>query len=223
MEIKFGSLTQELDLLYLICLTSLPSSAQADDGSFFMENKIRKTIVFIDGGNFYFKLKEMSKKFDKKYSLMNFRFKDFCRCVAGENELLEIRYYLGAVKREVNNEKSEVMYANQQRLFRKLQGQNIIVVLGQLIKHPDKTYHEKGVDVRLAVEMIRLARENKYDTAYLISSDTDLVPAVEEVRAFGKEVCYIGIPKGQSFGLSKSANNVILLRTEEIEKFLKYD
>lgn len=188
-----------------------------------MENKVKKAIVFIDGGNFYFKLKEMSKKLDKKYSLMSFRFKDFCKWVIGENELLEIRYYLGAVKREANNEKSERLYADQQRLFRKLQSQNVIVVLGQLIKHPDKTYHEKGVDVRLAVEMIRFARENKYDAAYLISSDTDLVPAVEEVRAFGKEVCYVGISKGQSFGLSKSANNVILLRTEEIEKFLKFE
>ena len=162
----------------------------------------------------------MSQKLGKRYSLLNFRFRDFCEWLVGENELLEIRYYLGAVKRENNNEKSEIMYANQQKLIGKLQQQKINITMGQLIKHPDKTYHEKGVDVRLAVEMIRFARENKYDIAYLISSDTDLVPAVEEVRAFGKEVCYVGVPKGQSFGLSKTSNNVILLRTEEIEKFL---
>lgn len=184
-----------------------------------MESK--KVIVFIDGGNFYFKLKEMSQKLDRRYSLLDFRFKDFCKWLTGENELVEIRYYLGAMKRENNNEKSEIMYANQQKLFRKLQNQNISIILGQLIRHPDKTYHEKGVDVRLAVEMIRFAREDKYDIAYLISSDTDLVPAVEEVRAFGKMVQYIGIPKGQSFGLSKVSNDVKLLRLEEIEMFLK--
>ena len=77
--------------------------------------------------------------------------------------------------------------------------------------------------MRLAVEMIRFARENKYDVAYLVSSDTDLVAAVEEVMAFGKEVQYVGTPNGQSFGLSKASNNVILLRTEEIEKFLKLE
>lgn len=182
-----------------------------------------KAFIFIDGSNFYFKLKEMSQKLGKKYSLLNFNFRKFCEWLVGENELLEIRYYLGAVKRENNNEKSEIMYANQQKLIGKLQQQKINITLGQLIKHPDKTYHEKGVDVRLAVEMIRFARENKYGTAYLISSDTDLVPAVEEVRAFGKEVCYVGISKGQSFGLSKASNNVILLRIEEIEKFLKIE
>ena len=163
----------------------------------------------------------MSQKLNKRYSLLSFRFRDFCQWLVGENELVEIRYYLGAINRERNNEKSEKMYANQQKLIGKLQQQKINITMGQLIKHPDKTYHEKGVDVRLAVEMIRFARENKYDIAYLISSDTDLVPAVEEVRAFGKEVCYTGISKGQSFGLSKASNNVILLRTEEIEKFLK--
>jgi len=183
-----------------------------------MSNKI---FVFIDGSNFYFKLKEMSQKLNKRYSLLSFRFRDFCQWLVGENELVEIRYYLGAINRERNNEKSEKMYANQQKLIGKLQQQKINITMGQLIKHPDKTYHEKGVDVRLAVEMIRFARENKYDTAYLISSDTDLVPAVEEVRALGKEVNYVGISKGQSFGLSKASNNVILLRTEEIEKFLK--
>lgn len=178
-------------------------------------------MVFIDGGNFYFKLKEMSQKLNKRYSLLSFRFRDFCEWLVGENKLLEIKYYLGAITRELNNEKSEKMYTNQQRLFRKLQAQNITIVLGQLIRHPDKTYHEKGVDVRMAVEMIRFAREDKYDVAYLLSSDTDLVPAVEEVRAFGKKVTYVGFPKGQSFGLSKTANDVILLRTEEVEKFLK--
>ena len=184
-----------------------------------MENKAKKAIVFIDGGNFYFKLKEMSQKLGKRYSLLDFRFKDFCKWLVGENKFVEIRYYLGAIRRENNNEKSEIMYANQQKLFRKLQSQNIVVVLGQLIKHPDKTYHEKGVDVRLAVEMIRFARENKYDTAYLISSDTDLVPAVEEVKTFGKEVLYVGFPSNQSFGLTKTSDSLLLLRKDDLMNF----
>ena len=119
-----------------------------------------------------------------------------------------------------NNKKSEQMYADQQKLLRRLQRQNIIITLGQLIRHPDKTFHEKGVDVRLAVEMIRFARRNAYDIGYLVSSDTDLVPAVEEVQSFGKSIQYVGIAKGQSFGLTKVANDVRLLRPEDIKPFL---
>ena len=180
---------------------------------------MKKAFVFIDGGNFYFKLKELTSKLDEKYSLLEFNFRKFAEWLVKDNQLIQIRYYIGAVRRQLNNQKSEKMYADQQRLLRKLQKQNIVVTLGQLIRHPDKSYHEKGVDVRLAVEMIRFARENKYDIACLVSSDTDLVAAVEEVQSIGKTVQYIGIAKGQSFGLSKVADDIRLLRPEEIEQF----
>lgn len=168
---------------------------------------------------FYFRLKELISKSEEKYNLLDFNFKKFSEQLINPNELLEVRYYLGVINRKRNDEKSEKLYANQQRLFRKLQNFNINIVLGQLIRHPDKTFHEKGVDVRLAVEMIRFARQDKYDIAYLLSSDTDLVPAVEEVQSIGKKVLYVGISKGQSYGLSKVANDVILLRIEEIKQF----
>ena len=177
---------------------------------------MKRAIVFIDGNNFYFKLKELT---NKKFGLLDFDFRKFAEWLVEPNELVEIRYYIGAIRRQKNNTKSEEMYANQQRLFRKFQTHNIEVILGQLIQHPDKTFHEKGVDVRLAVEMIRFARENKYDVAYLVSSDTDLVAAIEEVRSFNKVVQYIGTAKGQSFGLSKASNDVRLLRSEDLEKF----
>jgi len=46
------------------------------------------------------------------------------------------------------------------------------------------------------------------------------VAAIEEVQAFGKKVQYVGIPKGQSYGLSSIADDVRLLRPEEIGQFL---
>ena len=115
------------------------------------------------------------------------------------------------------------MYADQQRLFFKLQRQSVKIILGQLIQHRDKSYHEKGVDVRLAVEMIRLARQDKYDTAYLISSDTDLVPAVEEVLSLHRKVKYVGASDSQLFGLSKVTGDYLLLRPEDIVSFCKQD
>lgn len=166
-------------MLYYLWLIPLPSRFRP--GRQFLID-IKKVFVFIDGSNFYFKLRELSSELDGEYSLLNFRSHEFARWLSKPHKLIEIRYYIGAVKRQHNNTKSEKMYADQQRLVGKLQQQNIVIIFGQLIRHPDKTFHEKGVDVRLAVEMIRFARMNKYDTAYLVSSDTDLVPAVEEVQ-----------------------------------------
>ena len=52
---------------------------------------------------------------------------------------------------------------------------------------------EKGIDVWIAVDLIEGAVENKYDTAILISSDTDLVPAIDFVRKrYKKKVEYVG-------------------------------
>jgi uncharacterized LabA/DUF88 family protein len=47
---------------------------------------------------------------------------------------------------------------------------------------------EKAADVLLAIEMHRLAVEDAYDSAYLLSADGDFTPAVQAVRALGKKV-----------------------------------
>ena len=180
---------------------------------------MKRGFVFIDGSNFYHKLKELSGHFDEKKRLLDFDYQRFAQWLVGENQVTGIRYYVGAINRKRGDKKSEELYANQQKLLARLHNQGIPVVLGTLIKHPDQSFHEKGVDVRLAVEMIRFARQDIYDIAYLLSSDTDLVAAVEEVGSFGKSVQYVGIAKGQSFGLTKVADDVRLLRPEDIEQF----
>ncbi len=183
-----------------------------------MENKLHRALIFIDGNNFYYKLKEITAKKNGKPKLLDFKYQEFAKNLIKKNILVEIRYYIGAIKRTngTNKEKSEKLYADQQKLLARLQQEKIPVVLGNLIQHPDKTFHEKGVDVRMAVEMIRFAREDRYDVAYLFSSDTDLVPAVEETHSFGKKVVYVGISNGQSFGLTKASDYTILLREEDV-------
>ena len=42
---------------------------------------------------------------------------------------------------------------------------------------------EKGIDVRLALDVVRMARENLYDVALIFSQDQDLSEAADEVKA----------------------------------------
>ncbi|HET9790614.1 MAG TPA: NYN domain-containing protein [Candidatus Angelobacter sp.] len=49
-------------------------------------------------------------------------------------------------------------------------------------EHTEQVSHEKKTDVNIAVEMITDAHANSFDTALLISADSDLVPAVAAVR-----------------------------------------
>ncbi|MEK7194529.1 MAG: NYN domain-containing protein [Patescibacteria group bacterium] len=188
-----------------------------------MENQTKLRVsVFIDGSNFYYRIKSLTLNRREHFKLLDFNYGAFFRRLIKENRLGGIRYYIGAIIRQggINKEKSEKMYADQQKLIAKLQQQSMPVILGTMIQHQDKTFHEKGVDVRIAVEMIRFAREGVYDIAYLLSSDTDLVPAVEEVRSFGKQVIYVGTSEKQSFGLTKASNSTILLREEDIIPFI---
>ena len=47
---------------------------------------------------------------------------------------------------------------------------------------------EKEVDTSIVADMLRLAAVDGFDAAVLVSGDADLVPAVEGVRALGKQV-----------------------------------
>ena len=53
---------------------------------------------------------------------------------------------------------------------------------------------EKGVDVRIATDMIMLAWADSYDIAVLVSSDSDLVPAAEFLQTKGLKVIHGSIP-----------------------------
>lgn len=54
-------------------------------------------------------------------------------------------------------------------------------------KHDDWEVHEKGIDVLLAITLVREAREGNYDVILMASHDTDLEPAIDEAMSFGHE------------------------------------
>lgn len=53
---------------------------------------------------------------------------------------------------------------------------------------------EKGIDTLLVTDLIRLAVSDSYDAAVIVSSDADMVPAVEFVQTLGKKVIQAGFP-----------------------------
>ena len=46
---------------------------------------------------------------------------------------------------------------------------------------------EKGIDVRLALDMVRMAREEQYEVAILFSQDQDLAEVIKEVKAIARQ------------------------------------
>jgi len=82
-------------------------------------------------------------------------------------------------------------------------------------------FKEKGVDVRIAVDIVSTACDKKIDTVVLCSSDSDLQPAVKEARDRGLEIIYLGFEINPNKGLIYTTNHSILIRNSEILEALK--
>jgi len=82
-----------------------------------------------------------------------------------------------------------------------------------------KIYKEKGTDVKIAVDLVIGAADNYYDTAILVSSDTDLIPAIRYVKYRKKKLEYVGFAHAPSLGIQKHADFSILLLPRDIERF----
>ncbi len=79
---------------------------------------------------------------------------------------------------------------------------------------------EKGVDVKLAIDLVIGAAEDLYDIAIVISSDTDLIPAIKYVlNGKNKKVEYVGFAGAPSLGMSKECSTQRLFSKEDLSPF----
>jgi uncharacterized LabA/DUF88 family protein len=66
-------------------------------------------------------------------------------------------------------------------------GHGLVKVITRPLRYPagwpKDAAQEKGVDVALAVDFVRMAVQGDYDIGVLMSTDTDLIPALEAVIA----------------------------------------
>lgn len=171
-------------------------------------------MIFIDGSNFYFKMKSLGIRNLKKYG-----YHKLCENLSGNREIASIGYYIGVVRAKPNDEKGQKLRKNQVDLFNHLRNENVFVYKGYLMKN-DGVYHEKGVDVKIATDILVGAYENLYDDAIVISSDTDLLPAIQKAKQLGKSVEYVGFGHQPSLALVSAASRSRLLLVEELEKFV---
>lgn len=176
--------------------------------------KKRKTLVQFDGSNFYNKMKRTVPQIH----LTSFPYNTFIQKLTS-NITFSATYYVGEIKKYPGNKKSQLLYSHQQALFRNLRKQNIMVKLGYLLKH-GFVYQEKGVDVQIAVDIVRGAIKNEYDTIYVISSDTDLLPAILTARSESKEIVYVGFEKFMSRAMMRNCSSYIKLTKKYLSQFI---
>jgi uncharacterized LabA/DUF88 family protein len=149
---------------------------------------MHSTLIIFDGSNFYHK----AKKLAPNIHLTNFDYRKLSEMLSSKD--CDIEYCVGEIKRESNNQKSKEMYNGQMALFDNLRKQKIIIKKGFMMKIGN-FYHEKGVDVRIATDIVKGALNDEYQSFYVISSDSDILPAIEAAIAAGKKVTYVAFEK----------------------------
>jgi len=179
-----------------------------------MTKSNRRASVLIDGSNFYHRLKELGFK-----NLLQFDFANFNKFLTSKDKLVSCYYYVGQIRTEKNNKKSYKLFKAQRKLFSYLEKQNIKVYRGYILKSDG--YHEKGVDVKIAIDILIGAYEDLYDKVILLSSDTDLLPSIDKAVSLGKTIQYIGFSHNPSHAMITHAKPAKLLTKEDIEPFVK--
>lgn len=161
---------------------------------------MERIAIFIDGSNFYHGLKATFGK-------ANIDFEKFAEKLCGGRTLVRTYYY----NVPVNRQDGEERYRSQQKFFAKLHNIPYMEVkLGRLVKRPGGMV-EKGVDVKLAVDMLVMAFSGIYDTAILVSGDGDFDSAAYGAKNMGKHVENAYFSKGHSDQLKKACDKTILL------------
>jgi len=177
--------------------------------------KEERVAVYIDGNNFYKYLKDKEINFPKGIKLDFNKFIDF---LVKNRQCVSKRYYVGIARNLDNTKKSKQIVKGQQKFLSKIEKEGFVIKRGRVM-YDGGRIREKGTDVKIAVDLIVGAVDNLYDTAILVSSDTDLIPAIRYIKYCKKKLEYVGFSHNPSFGMQKYANFSILLRPEEIENF----
>ena len=110
-------------------------------------------------------------------------------------ELVEVHFYTGIPSPAADSTRhrfwtSKVAHLGRQGVdifVRPLRYRNRVVRLPDGSTHTFLTWEEKGIDVRIALDVIRLARRKVYDVAVLFSQDQDFAEVAREIRVVARE------------------------------------
>lgn len=183
---------------------------------------MKKIVVYIDGENLLHRLIDtlVAKKIigrDKQFAA--FDFKHLLGGILPKDKNIEVRYYGTRIKASgltgKARQKALDMIEMQRRFKKLLERQGIVFVMcgtlqwreGNRCVHCGKktpSFQEKGVDVQLAVDIASEAK--KVSRVVLVSSDSDLLPAVRLARGAGCSVEYVIVDHQINWALSRSSD-----------------
>ncbi len=192
-----------------------------------------RAIVFIDGANLYACLRAAARETEGKLdirALADLLVQLSQDRLGGELRLVRVRYYnalpnlhaaLGLLRRDLESgsivlddtqRKLVTLYQKSFPFYDSLSFHDLVEYrLGDIVRHGGAEPRQKGVDVRIATDLVVGAFRDQYDVAVLVSGDSDLEEAVTVARDEGKVVVNCFLRNGWAHNLRRAADIRILL------------
>ncbi len=170
-----------------------------------------RAMVFVDGSNFYHRMKDVFGRADISY-------RHFMRWLGLSWEIVQLFYYVGEVAGDPQRDRLKM---GQDKFLDFLQRTPLVTVRLGYIQRCEDGWEEKGVDTRIASDLVTKAHLNEYDVAILVTADGDLAAQVEEVRTIGKKVYVAQFSAIPSYHLRLVADGLIELDCEEVRACLR--
>jgi uncharacterized LabA/DUF88 family protein len=156
------------------------------------EPAIKRAVVFIDGQNLYHCVRETFGYTYPNYDVMKL---SRSVCAARGWFVSEVRFYTGFPDAEDDpvwnrfwSKKLLAISRQGVRIFsRPLRYRDREIKIGDGVTITRRLGEEKGIDVRIAVDLIRLAHRQAYDVAVVFSQDQDLSEVADEIRKMSAE------------------------------------
>lgn len=152
----------------------------------------KRAVTFVDGQNLYRCVKDTFGCSHPNYDIAA-----LCRAVCAGSGLIlsEARFYTGVPDASDDqywhdfwSRKLLAISRQGVRTFsRPLRYRNETIELDSGATFTRRQGREKGIDVRIAIDLITLAYRRKYDVAVVFSQDQDLSEAAEELRQIARD------------------------------------
>jgi uncharacterized LabA/DUF88 family protein len=197
-----------------------------------------RTIIYIDGENFLHRVAEILKDLkviSKKEDITYLNVVQLFQQLFPEYKNPQIRYYGTRVRvRGVTDEDilkhAQVIVESQRKLKRSLTNQGVIFIAAgslrvreahcQKCKKTTLVFKEKGVDVRLAVDLIEDARQGT--NQIIVSSDSDLLPALKIARYSKKsKIIYVHHTELPNYAMIKASHESRVFTPLQIKQIYK--
>jgi uncharacterized LabA/DUF88 family protein len=156
------------------------------------EPPVKRAITFIDGQNLFHAAKEAFGHRWPNFDPLRLA-TEVCRLQGWT--LAEVRFYTGVPDRADEPFWNHFWTAKLAQMGREgvVAFSRALRYRNQTVRLPDEREYtflvgqEKGVDIRLALDIVRLAHRRAYDVALVFSQDQDLSEAADEIRTIARE------------------------------------